>query len=366
MTEVHKEISTDEKRDGMKRGILLFLMLGMGIILMAGCGGFQGSSQQTENPIKIGFVLDCPQLKGEPFQSAIWDGIEKFAKKNQGETYYLESRTEADYLPNLDRIAEQGRHLVYGAGFQMADSVLEAAKLNPDVNYVLMDYMFADEQQLENVTGVEFSSEISAFLVGYIAAHVTETGKIGFIGGISSEPLDRFEYGYRYGAAYASEEMDKKIEVQADYTGSFQEELLGEQMAAKMYTDGCDVIFQAAGKSGLGVFTAAVKKDGWVIGVDVDQYEEAPGYVLTSALKRVDLIAERVAEKYASKEEIGGKNFLYGLEENAVGLPEENPNLEEYFPGLYEQTIALEDKIRSGEIVVPTDKDTFDAVTKGE
>lgn len=354
----------------MKKGISAFLVLSMLVMLAAGCGadnGFSGKPSSNQGEImKIGFVVNCVQLRGDPFQSAVWEGVEQFAAEQDGQARYLESKTEEDFLPNLDRITDGGYELIFSSGFQMAADVLKAAELNSEVHYVLIDHTFEEEELPENVTGVEFPSEISAFLVGYIAAQVSESGKIGFIGGISSEPLDRFEYGYRYGAAYAAEELEKEIEVKVDYTDSFQEALRGENLANNMYNSGCDVIFQAAGESGLGVFDAAIKKDQWVIGVDVDQFEEAPSNVLTSALKRVDTAAGIVAEAYASEEEIGGKNYFFGVEEKVVGLPEKNPNLEKYYPGLYEKTMKLEEQILSGEIVIPKDQDSFDALSKQE
>lgn len=344
------------RRVHWKRQVQVMAVLLLMSLMTAGCGAVK----PEEAALKVGLVVDGQQITADPFQYLVWEGLEHFRDGyDEAEIKYLESESEKEYLPNFDQLADEGCDLIIGAGFLLDNAIQEAAALNEKVNYVLLDRTFGNNDLRDNLTGIDFASEIPAFLAGYIAGNVTETNKVGFIGGISSAPIDRFEYGYRYGVKYAASELGKKIQVEVQYTDTFWEQTEGKNAADKMYEDGCDIILQAAGECGQGVIEAAKLKDKWVIGADVDQYEEAPHNILTSVLKYTDKAAEAIAEEFAADKSIGGKNYLYGLGENAVGIPDRNPNLEDYYPGLYEKTMELEEEIRSGGLAVPADKRTF-------
>ncbi len=335
------------------------LCLMMAGIALTGCPADVGKAAEHDGSFKVAMVADQQQIAKDPFQFDAWQGIEHFVDYHADvEIKYLESAGEADYLPNFDRLADEKCDLIWGAGNRLQEAIVTAAGLNPDVQFALLDYT-ATEEVPENLAYVEFQSEIPAFLCGYIAGYATETDQVAFVGGVESESLERFEYGYRYGVAYAARELGKEIEVEVEYTGSFSEELLGKNMGLKLYDQGCDVIFQAAGECGLGVIEAARQRDRWVIGVDVDQYGEAPAAVLTSALKQAGEALRALTERYYQGEEIGGTSYLYGLEEESVGIPEDNPNLTEYFPGLYEKAMKLKEKIWDGELEIPADGSSY-------
>lgn len=333
------------------------VLAALAALSLGGCG----KPDAGEDILKVGLVVDQGQITADTFQYAVWQGLEAFAESHENvQLRYLESETEDEYLANFDQLADEGCALIFGSGFLLEDAIVKAAELNENIQYALLDTTFEEEELTANLAGIDFSSEIPAFLAGYIAGNVTESGKIGFVGGISSSHLDRFEYGYRYGAAYAGKELGKEVAVEAVYTGTFIETVVGKNAALELYENGCDVVFQAAGECGLGVFEAAKFMDGWAIGADVDQYEEAPANVLTSALKQVENAVYSVAEEFAGGKTIGGKNHVYGLEEDAVGIPKENPNLTELYPGVYEKAMELEEKIRTGGLTVPADKETLE------
>ncbi|HCC01515.1 MAG TPA: BMP family ABC transporter substrate-binding protein, partial [Ruminococcaceae bacterium] len=252
-------------------------------------------------------------------------------------------------------------NLIWGIGFAMAKSIGSAAKENPDINYAIVDNSYDKATMPSNVTGVMFRAQEPSFIVGYIAGKTTKTGKVGFVGGIRSNIIDQFEYGYKAGVAYAAKEMNKKITVDAQYAESFSDSSKGKAIANSMFSSGCDIVFHAAGGVGVGVIAAAKDAGKYAIGVDRDQAYLAPKNVLTSALKLVYSAVEDVSKKAMKGEKIGGKTFTYGLKENAVGIPTEHKLMGD---ATYQAAMKVENDIKSGKIVPPATKAEFDKFGK--
>ncbi|NLG93411.1 MAG: BMP family ABC transporter substrate-binding protein, partial [Clostridiales bacterium] len=261
----------------------------------------------------------------------------------------------SDYTTNLDKAADDGSNLIWGIGFAMADAVTNAAKQNPDISYAIVDNSYGDETP-DNVTGVMFRAQEPSFLVGYIAGKTTKTGKVGFVGGMTSAIIDQFEYGYKAGVAYAAIELNKNITVDAQYAESFGDSAKGKAIATSMFNNGCDIVFHAAGGVGTGVIEAAKEANKFAIGVDRDQAYLAPKNVLTSALKLVNKAVELVSKEAINGQKIGGKTYTYGLTEDAVGIPEEHSLMGD---DTYNAAIALESKIKDKTITPPATKDEY-------
>lgn len=158
----------------------------------------------------------------------------KTSKKNNkgAKVSYLESKQESDYATNLDKVVDSGNKLVWGIGFAMSDAITKAAKANPDVSYAIVDNSYGDDTPA-NVTGVMFNAQEPSFIVGYIAAKTTKTGKVGFVGGIKSGIIDQFQYGYQAGVQYAAKELGKDITVDVQYAESFSDASKGKAIANK-------------------------------------------------------------------------------------------------------------------------------------
>ena len=188
-------------------------------------------------------------------------------------------------------------------------------------------------------------------MVGYIAAAVSKTEKVGFVGGIASPVIEQFESGYTAGVAYANKKLGKKVKVASQYAESFSDAAKGKSIANKMFTsDNCDVVYHAAGATGMGVIEAAREAGKFAIGVDRDQAYLAPKNVLTSSLKHVNVAVDEVSRRLIVGQEIGGQNLYFGLAENAVGIPEDP---ESYSDEIYEQALEVGELIRDGKIVPP-------------
>ena len=311
------------------------------------------------NKFKVGMVTNSGGISDHSFNQSAWEGLCNLNSNNLATVSYIETHSDVEYEADLSKFAEEGYDVIWGIGYQFAYDLETTAQKYPDNHFAVVDYAY--ENIPENVTCATFKSQEPSFLVGYIAASVSKTGKVGFIGGQDVPAIDLFKYGYMAGVAWADKELGRETEVMSDYIGSFEDSVKGGQIARSMYDEGCDVIFHAAGGAGTGVIQAANSKGKYVIGVDCDQSYLAPENVLTSAIKMVDVAISNISVQYNLGDNIGGKNIEYGLAEHAVGIPEEHPN---YSDELYDKVKELENQIIFNEIVVPVDEASLEAFKK--
>ena len=305
---------------------------------------------------KIAMITDTGGINDQSFNQSAWEGLQHLQEETGADVNYIESKQTGDFMTNLETLIDNGNTLCWGIGFACADAVVEAAAANPDVTFACVDNAFSDPAP--NLTGVVFRAQESSFMVGYIAAAVSETEKVGFVGGISSEVIDQFQYGYEAGVAYANSVLGKNVTVTSQYAESFSDAAKGKSIANKMFTDGCDIVYHAAGGTGTGVIEAAREVDKFAIGVDRDQAYLAPDNVLTSSLKNVDVAVDLVSRQHIAGRQIGGQNMGFGLTDDAVGIPEHHEN---YSDEIYNAAIEIGEQIKRGAIVPPATKDELEA-----
>ncbi len=236
----------------------------------------------------------------------------------------LQSKAQEDYEPNLELLVESGADLVVGVGFMLENAVEGAAKRNPSAKFLLIDSPLLDEKgkpyTLPNVKTVVFREDEGSFLVGALAGLLTQSGKVGFVGGMEIPLIKKFEAGFRQGVATTNPTAGAAMLIQ--YTGSFDNVAAGKQVAQDLYQKGADIVFHAAGSDGQGVIAAAKEaraagKKVYAIGVDSDQAHLAPDAVLTSMVKRVDLAVYRTVKSLTDGTFKGGDEVM-GLKEGGV------------------------------------------------
>ncbi|AYE36953.1 BMP family ABC transporter substrate-binding protein (plasmid) [Borrelia turcica IST7] len=264
--------------------------------------------------------------------------------------------TAAYYQADVESLKDNGSSLIWLMGFQMSELAMPVALSNEDVNYAVIDAIYdKDVLMPPNLAAITFRTEECAFLVGYIAARKTKTGKIGFVGGIKGDIVDSFRFGYEAGALYAK----RDIKVVSEYAGSFSDVAIGATMARNMYSGGADIIFAAAGLSGVGVIEAAKELgDGYyVIGVDQDQSYLAPNNIITSAVKDIRRAVMSFTSAYLRTGEFkGGGVTSYGLREGFVGHIR-NPKM---IPSALEYELnIIKEKIIGGDIKVPAHEESY-------
>jgi len=336
-------------KNQFKRSILLTVMLL--VALMAGaCGGGGGgddaaASDSGDDSFKASIVTDTAGLGDQSFNDSANRGLQQAGDELGIETQVYETSQPSDYEPSLARAPSQGSDLTFAIGFLMTDALTNVSAQNADAKYAIIDSVV----DAPNVASLNFKEEEGSFLVGAVAGLMTESNKVGFIGGLEVPLIKKFETGFKAGVM----SVNPDAEVLVNYAGTFEDPGKGKEVALSQYAAGADVIYHASGGTGLGLFQAAQEKGPgfWAIGVDSDQYELAPENTLTSMMKRVD-----VAVYETIKDTMEG-NFksgldIFGLKEDGVGL---SPTTDKNTPQeVIDQANALGEKIIAGEIVVPT------------
>lgn len=313
--------------------------------------GEEASGEKKDgSEFKIGLVTDVGGVNDASFNQSSWEGLQKAAEDFGVEVNYLESSTDADYVPNIETFIDEEYDLIISVGYMLADATKQAAEANPDCNFAIIDDASID---LPNVTCLMFRQEQSSYLVGYVAGLMTKTDNIGFVIGMANENMNLFGYGYCAGAIDANPD----ITIQQFNANSFADPATGKTNAGTAITNGADIIFHAAGATGLGVIEACQEAGVYAIGVDRDQYNDAPGTVVTSAMKRVDTAVYDSVEALIEGALEGGVH-TYDLAAGGVDIAPSQDLLPEDVKKAVEDVKA---KIVAGEVTVPSGKEEFEA-----
>ena len=320
--------------------------------MLAGSTAITNSSCRAfrADEFKIGLITDVGGVNDGSFNQSAWEGLEKAGEELGVEVNYLESATDADYQPNMETFVDEDYDLIISVGYMLADATREAAEANPDTKFAIIDDSSID---LPNVTSLMFKAEQASYLVGYVAGLTTKTNNIGFVVGMTNETMNQFGYGYCAGAIDANPD----ITVQQFNANSFADSATGKTMANTAITNGADIVFQAAGATGLGVIEACQEAGVYAIGVDSDQSSIAPKTVLTSAMKRVDnAVYDAVQELIDDKLEGGVQTF-----DLAAGGVDIAPSQDLISDDVIKAVDEVKEKIISGDVVIPDNKDDFEA-----
>ena len=297
--------------------------------------------------VKIALVTDTGGIYDQSFNASAWEGMLRAKEELDVEIKYFESRTDADYEPNLRTAVDDGYDLIIAVGWTMADTLQKVAGYYPDQKFAIIDH----ESVGENVAGINFASEQCSYLVGVAAAVMTETGNVGFITGMVSPLMDTFGVGYYAGVLDTCPDCT----IQSFNVNNYDDIEGGEFAALTMFSNGADIVFHAAGGTGMGVIEAAKETGKYAIGVDQDQNYLAQENVLTSALKRVEISDYSLIKTVLDNTfEAGDK--LYTLESGAVDIAPTTKLLSEEALAAVETAKAA---ILSGDIVVPADRKAF-------
>jgi basic membrane protein A and related proteins len=341
----------------MKAFYLTLTMLLVFMVVLTGCSNEETTEVSTD--YTVGLSTDTGGIDDKSFNESAWKGVQAYGETNnleEGSGYdYTTSKSDADYIPNLTSLAGAGYSLVVSVGFLSEDAVNEVAQQFPGTDFAIVDAV-VDQP---NVASITFAEEQGSFLAGVVAGMTTETGKVGFVGGVESALVEKFEAGFKAGVTA----VDPSIQIETVYVGDFNSPDLGQQSASAMYKTGVDIIFNVAGGSGIGIFTEAKtlkqanpEQNYWVIGVDSDQWDEGvwneagDSVTLTSMVKHVDVAVQDVAEQGQSGNFPGGQHLVCDLSNDGVGLSENVTNLD---LETIDSVEAYTQKIISGEIVVP-------------
>ena len=287
-------------------------------------------------------VYDMGGKFDKSFNEAAYVGMENWKKETGKQYLEFEIANESQREQAIRRMAEKGASPIIGVGFSQASAIEKVAKEFPKLNFVIVDMVVG----LPNVQSVVFKEQEGSFLVGAMAAMASKTGKVGFVGGMDIPLIRRFECGYEQGAKFAN----PKAEVFANMTGTtgaaWNDPTRGGELAKAQFAKGADVVFAAAGGTGVGVYQAAKDGGKLAIGVDSNQNHLQPGTMLTSMLKRVDVAVYNVSKSFAP-----GVTVL-GLKEGGVDYAVDANNAKLVTPDMKKRVDAAKADIISGKIKV--------------
>jgi basic membrane protein A len=326
----------------------------LGSFLLA-CGQ---NGEPRSDALRVGLVFDIGGRGDKSFNDSAFRGLER-AERELGIQYqYLEPTEGSDRETGLREYAARGFDLVIGVGFMFSDDIEKMAREFPEVKFACVDFTVKYDERgqprplPDNLVGLRFREEEGSFLAGAAAALVSKTGTIGFVGGMDVPLIHKFEAGYRAGARH----VRPATQVLVGYAGvtaqAFKDPAKGKELANSMYARDADVIFHASGTTGFGVFEAAREHDKLAIGVDSDQHGEAPGHVLTSMVKDVDVAVFETIRRVRDSRFAGGVQEL-GLREGGVHVVRDERNRDLLTDAVHARLEALADSVARGLIRVP-------------
>ena len=306
------------------------------------------ATETADAAVKIGLIYDIRGRGDLSFNDAAYAGAKKasdafnlkLTEVNPGQS------TDTELAPR--RLAKLRYDIIIGVGFRFREPIQRVAGEFPNVKFALIDEVV----EKPNVASLTYRAQEGTFLAGVIAALKTETKKIGFIGGMKIPLLEAFEIGFDAGRQAANPD----VQLLVDYVGvtpqAFDDPAKGKELAIAQYNKGADVIIAAAGASGLGVLEAAKSLKKWIIWVDSNGNHLAPGLVLTSVIKGVEISVYETIKSVHEGTFTGGQKD-YGLKEDGVEYTVDDDNRALLSDDILKQVEALKAKIIAGEIVVP-------------
>jgi basic membrane protein A len=323
-------------------------------VAAAGCGGGDGETTggagtgaATETsggePVTVGLVTDIGGLNDRGFNALANQGLEDARAQLGVEGDVLESKSDADYIPNLSEFGQKGANLIVSVGFLMTDATAQAAEAFPDSNFAIVDSAF--DPAIPNAQGLLFKEQEAGCLVGVVGALTSKTGTITWVGGQKIPPVDRFIAGYEF----CAKDANPDIKVSGSYSDDFVDQAKCKEIALDQISKGSDVVFQVAGGCGLGALDAAKQEGVWGIGVDADQSFLGP-HILTSAVKRVNVAVFKTIQSVQDGSFTGGGVTTFGLAEDGVGLGTVSDKVTQ---DVLDTAEEYKQKILNGEIQIP-------------
>jgi basic membrane protein A len=311
------------------------------ITMISGCS----KNDKTKAQLSVGIVLGEGSINDQSFNESTWEGLQQAKEDFDINVKYLESQQESEYIQNIETFIDEEFDLIIGVGYQLKDAIEEVANTYPDKKFALLDETYDNVPQ--NVISVVFKEEEGAYLAGAVAAKMTETGNIGFIGGSQVPSVLRYQYGFRAGAT----DTNPDVKIYEQYANSFSDAAKGKSIAKQMHSSNVDIILTAAGAVGNGSIEAAREAGKYAIGVDRDQSDLAPENVITSVLKKLNVASYDLAKSLVEGNFKGGEEKVYGIKEDAVGIADNIKNFASQ--EVLDYIEEVKQKIVFGEITVP-------------
>ena len=343
----------------MRRTLLLIGALFIAHLALLAVTPKGATKADNTEGLDVGIVFDVGGRGDKSFNDGAYLGGMRAAKELGARVRYIEPGEGSDREAGIRLLAAEGLDLVIAVGFIFSDDVNTLSKEYPNVRFADVDYAPSVDSagnplpMPDNLVALKFREEQGSFLVGALAALVGKSKKVGFIGGMDIALIHKFEAGYRAGAKHVCPDCEVLVAYAGVTPEAFRNPGKGKEMALSQYSQGVNVIFHASGSTGLGVFEAARSAGKLAIGVDADQYAEAPGFVLTSMVKGIDESVFQ-AVKAVKEGRFKGGIQQFGLAEKGVGYIYDANNKALIPPAVRARLDELTADIIAGKIKVPS------------
>ena len=347
----------------MKNRTIRMMCVVLAAGLLAGCGkkadGDSGKENNAGASAQLGFITGTGGLGDKNMNDASYEGIKALESKGV-KINVVEPEEKSDY-ENMQRLfADTGEYEgIFCISFEQTDALSKVAAEFPKQRFVLVD----SETEADNVTNVLFRAEETGFQLGVLAGLLekenalpllNEEQRIGFVGGSDSPIINQFAAGYKAGILLVN--PDAAVDIA--YVGSFSDPSKATEIANGLYENGCDIVFACAGGSGLGVFTAAEKMNGYAFGIEVNQNDNAPDHIIASGLRQWDAVMSDVGKKLIA-DELESGTLTYGLAEKTLEIGYEGSNVE-VSDALKAEVDTYMEKVISGDYKLPKELEDVD------
>lgn len=295
----------------------------------SGSSSGSGTSGQAAS-FKACMVTDTGGIDDRSFNASSWQGVKDAAQAFGIDSKYLQSKSNSDYVPNINAFMQQDCGVIVTVGFLMGDATQSAAKDNPDQKFAIVDYSYSPP--LKNVRALVFNTAQAAFLGGYLAAGMTKTGTVATFGGQKLPTVTIYMDGFYDGVQYYNQKQHKNVKVlgwnektqNGTFTGDFTDQGKGQQVTQTFLRQGADIVFPVAGNVGLGAAKAVQQAGGKanMLWVDTDGCVSAPQYCkyfISSVVKGI-AVSVKQAIKQAKGGDFAGGNYVGTLENGGTGL----------------------------------------------
>jgi basic membrane protein A len=336
--------------------VAILAIVHVGLLFIRVSGAAQPASRDAVN---VGIVLDVGGLGDKSFNDGAYAGAVRAEKELGAHIRLIEPGEATDREAGLRLLAAEKMDLVIAVGFIFTDDVTQLAKEYPNTNFADVDYSLATDKAGNplppppNVAALKFKEEEGSFLVGAMAALVGGSKKVGFVGGMDVPLIWKFEAGYKAGVKAVCPDCTVISQYAGVTPDAFRNPGKGKEIALNQYNQGANVIYHASGATGLGVFEAARQTGKYAIGVDADQYAEAPGRVLTSMVKGIDIAVFDMIERVKDHTFKGGI-YTFGLAQDGVRYVYDEHNRALIPDSVHARLEQLKADILAGRITVPS------------
>lgn len=287
-------------------------ILFISFILVGSLSGCASTELKAKERVNVGIMLSDVGLGDQSFSDAAFAGLTKARDELDILFDYRELKEAGSYEKGFTELVEEGNDLVIGLGFMVLEDLEKVAKKYPEQQFVLVDSV----SELDNITSITFKEEQGSFLAGAVAGMVSKSKIVGFVGGADVPLIHKFKVGFEQGV----KSVNPEAEVKVAYANDFGNAELGGKIASGMMDEGADVLYAAAGFTGVGVLKEAQARKKFAIGVDSDQYFFAEKAIITSMLKNVDIALYEVVKEFQSEKKLESRQIELGINEKGIGL----------------------------------------------